>query len=91
VLGEAESLAAALGVVDATQETKRLAELPDAVRKYYVAKATLYIALKMINDAAHAVFAGDSPTACRFNLTLLYRTAGRPRPPVTPAPAPTNA
>lgn len=90
VLGEAENYAVSLAAVDAAQETKSLVDRPAAVRNYYVAKGALYIALKIVNDTARAVHAGDPVTASQFNLSILYRGNGRrPRPiPVTPPETP---
>lgn len=86
VLREAESLAVSLAAVDSNQEMKLLSDRPDVVRRYYIAKATLYQGLKIINDMARAAYAGDPTIAARFNLAILNRATGRSRSPAKPAP-----
>jgi hypothetical protein len=75
------------GVVGA-QNQKRHDALPDKVREFYAEKGLLYLGLKMINEAGHAVYAGDLPKAARYNLGLLYakraKAGGQPTPPVNP-------
>lgn len=67
-----------LSSVDAKQEAKRLAELPQAVRAYHAEKARLYLAIKAIHDAGRELHAEDGPMAARYNLSILYRRAPRP-------------
>lgn len=65
--------------VDAEQEVKRLKSLPDAVREFYINKGTVYIGIKVVNDAGHALYADQPDRAARYNLNILYRTGGRHR------------
>jgi len=89
VVGEGESLATALAGADAEQERKRLSDLPKTVLDWYAAKGRLYTAIKMMNDAGRALYAGDVTMAARFNMEILYRRGGRPAPaPVTPVTPP---
>ncbi|MBI4613043.1 MAG: hypothetical protein HY720_05480 [Planctomycetes bacterium] len=73
VVSEGESIATRLASVDATQEAKRIAELPEAVRRYYVAKGRLLAILRIVMEAGRAAFAGNRAMAKRFSLTILYR------------------
>ncbi len=71
LLDEGVRLHAALSTADADQEVKRLSTLPAKVRDYYAAKGTLYVGLKVINDAGHELHAGDADAAGRYNLKIL--------------------
>ena len=86
LLKEAQDAAAELQASGATQEVKRHSELPDAVQRFYVQKALLYLGLKVINDAGHELHADDPEAASRYNLAILHRNAGRRKP--QPAPQP---
>ncbi len=94
VLGEGENLVAALGAADATQEHKRLSDLPQAAQGFYAAKGKLYVAIKMVNDAGRALLAGDVASASRFNMSILYRrpgtSAASAASAVVPQPAPAS-
>lgn len=72
-------IAQRLSAVDAKQEAKRLAELPQAVRAYRVDKARLYLAIKAIHDAGRELHAENGPMAARYNLSILNRRATRAR------------
>lgn len=97
LIAEGQTLAANLQSVDADQEIKRFSALPNAVQEFYCQKGLLYTALKVINDAAQELHAGDPVTASRFNLNILHRR-GRvqaqppaPQPTSTPQPTPVGA
>jgi hypothetical protein len=80
----------ALEQADTLQEQARVSDLPAAVFAFYVAKAKLYLALKIINSAGHELHAGDPRASARYNLSILHRhvgTASEPEP--APAPEPT--
>ena len=79
LLAEGKALMASLGAADAKQEQKRLKELPDAVRRFYQNKGELYVGLKVVNDAGHELHADDAEAASRYNLSILYRRAAKPR------------
>jgi hypothetical protein len=85
----------ALVAADSGQELKRASDLPSSLANFYARKAELYIGLKMINEAAHELYAHDPLSSSRFNLSLLYRTGpvptqptpgATPSPPVSPSP-----
>ena len=75
LLTEGVGLREQLTSVDAEQERKRLADLPDAVREFCAAKGTLLVGLKVVNDAGHELHAGDPAAASRYNLRILHRRA----------------
>jgi hypothetical protein len=90
LIDEGRKLCEALIAADSAQELKRSSTLPATVANFYARKAELYLALKIINDAGHELFAHDPQAAGRFNLSILYRrhAAGTAEPDPTP-PAPT--
>ncbi|MBI4615644.1 MAG: hypothetical protein HY720_18650 [Planctomycetes bacterium] len=90
VVNEGETLAARLALVDATQEAKRISELPEAVRRYYLAKGKLLAVVRIVTEAGRAAFAGDRKTAKRFTLSILQRRGrkGKDEAPSTPEPQP---
>lgn len=88
LVAQGRALADALQSTDANQEVKRLAELPDAVKRFYEKKGTLYIGLKVINDAGQALHAADSSHSARYNLSILYRRGGSRAAAQPPQPAP---
>lgn len=76
---------------DSEQEQAHAASLPAAVLAYYLKKAELYIALKIINNAGHELYAGNPSLAARFNLSILHRhgpSLAQPTPPPGPSPTP---
>ncbi len=82
---EGKRLVATLTVADTDKNVKYERELPAAVREFYEQKGLLYIALKIINDAGHELFADDAVSAGRFNLHILYRRGTRKK--AEPAPS----
>jgi hypothetical protein len=79
----------ALEQADILQEQARVSDLSDAVFAFYVAKANLYIALKIINSAGHELHAGDPRASSRYNLSILHRhgaASGEPEPEPEPVP-----
>jgi hypothetical protein len=76
---------------DSGQELKRGSALPASVANFYARKAELYIGLKMINEAAHELYAHDPLSSSRFNMSLLYRKGSVAAAPsatsVTPSPS----
>lgn len=85
----------ALVAADNAQELSRSATVPAAVSAFYAMKGTLYIGLKIINDAGHELYAHDPQAASRYNLSILHRRHGsstaEPTPPAPTPPAPTPA
>jgi hypothetical protein len=71
---------------DSAQEQARAFDLPAAVATFYRKKGELYIALKVINNAGHELYAHDLPSASKFNMTILHRRA--PQAAAAPEPAP---
>lgn len=74
---EGKTLLNTLKEADASQELKRLKSLPDTVKKFYAAKGTLYICLKVINDTGKSLHADKLESANRYNLSILHRHAGK--------------
>ncbi len=85
LLEQGQALHAALAAADAVQEKARFAELPGKIRDHFAAKGTLYVGLKILNDAARELYADDGAAASRFNLKILYRKT--PGAPAAAAPA----
>jgi hypothetical protein len=95
LLQQGKDLAQALQASDATQEVKRLKELPDSVKEFWAQKGTLYIGLKVINDAGHELWADSPGASSKYNLSILHRHGnhgggadgdiGTPKPPETKA------
>ena len=81
LLDEGKALADALRTADATQELKRLKELPEKFRVFYERKGQLYIGLKVINDAGCELHADDPKAAGMYNLAILHRRGSKKRPP----------
>jgi hypothetical protein len=87
LIDEGRQLHEALERADTLQERSRAADLPAAVTAFYVKKAELYGALKIINNAGHELYAHDLGTASRFNLSILQRRGTSPAEPPAPEPA----
>ena len=68
-----QEIAQALKTADAAQELKRLKELPDAVKGFYLQKGTLYVGLKVINDAGRELHAENPQEASVYNLDILLK------------------
>jgi hypothetical protein len=77
LLEEGKAIAEAFRSSDAEQEVKRLRALPDAVQTFYEKKGLLYVELKALNEAGHELYAHDSEGSGRYNLSILYRSAGK--------------
>lgn len=77
LLREGKEILAAFRSSDAEQEVKRLRSLPDAVQTFYEKKGLLYVSLKAVNEAGHELYAHDSESSGRYNLSILYRAAGK--------------
>ena len=73
---EGAAIAVFLKTADAAQELKRLKELPDAVKGFYLQKGTLYVGLKVINDAGRELHAENPEQASVYNLSILRRRHG---------------
>jgi hypothetical protein len=95
LIEEGRALCEALIAADSNQEHARAAKLPISVANLCARKAELYIALKMINQAGHEMFAHDPASSSRFNLSLLNSRyvsgsgTAQPTPPVTALPGTT--
>jgi hypothetical protein len=69
-----------------------VAQLPASTRAYCEAKGRLYLALKDINSAGHALHCGDLQKSANYNLKVLYGRklkAKAESPAPSPAPAAT--
>ena len=77
LLEEGKAIAEAFRASDADQEVKRLRALPDSVQSFYEQKGLLHTGLKAINDAGHELYAHNSEAAAKYNLAILYRSAGK--------------
>ena len=77
LLAEGKTISLALKSSDAEQEVTRFHALPVSVAAFYEQKGLLHVALKAINDAGHELHASDSKSASRYNLSILYRRAGK--------------
>ena len=75
LFAEGKALYAAMIASDATQEIKRIAELPAAVKRFYSQKGLLFQGLKVINDTGHSLHAEDAAASSRYSLSILYRRA----------------
>jgi hypothetical protein len=88
LIDEGRQVLDALIAADSGQELKRAADLPASLANFYARKAELYTGLKMINEAAHELYAHDPLSSSRFNLSLLYRkgpaTTTQPTPNAPP-------
>ena len=89
LVAEGKAIVTALQSSDATQELKRLQNLPEAVRTFYEQKGLLYVGLKVINDAGHELHSEDHVAGARYNLAILHRRAPVRAEQPQPAPAPT--
>jgi len=76
LIKEGTAIAMFLKTTDAAQEVKRLKELPDAVKAFYLQKGTLYVGLKVINDAGRELHAENPEQATVYNLAILRRRHG---------------
>lgn len=73
LLEEGKAILTDLSTTDAEQEVARLTRLPQKVREFYVAKAKLYLGIKIINDAGRELHAEDPKAAAAYNLKILHR------------------
>ena len=91
LVAKGKALAETLQTVDAKHEAKRLSQLPEAVQRFYMQKAVLYLGIKVIHDAGMELHADNHAAAARYNLSILYRNAGHRKPNPAPQPAPVTA
>jgi hypothetical protein len=56
-----------------------LAQLPDTTRHFCEVKARLYLAIKDIISAVHALHADNLEAAAKYNSKLLYRRTAKPK------------
>jgi hypothetical protein len=99
LIDEGRALLAALIAADGNQELARGSGVPGVLADFSARKAELYIAIQIINDAGHELYAHDPQSSSRFNMSLLYRRHGsaaagedvvpEPTPPSPTPPAPT--
>ncbi len=73
LITEGQGIAQALKAADAAQELKRLKELPQTVQAFYLQKGTVYVGLKVINDAGRELHADSPEQAAAYNLSILRR------------------
>ena len=90
LLEEGKKLEAELRQKDATQEVKRLKELPDAVKEFYFQKGLLYTGLKMVNNAGHELWSNDASLAARYHMDILNRRGGTRKADAPPPAAEQN-
>ncbi len=79
-IDEGQNLLDQIMSFDADQELKRLRSLPEATREFYCQKGLLYIGIKGINDWGRVLHRGDPAKGKAYDLTILYRHAGRRKP-----------
>ncbi len=77
LLEEGKKLGAELMEKDATQEIKRLKELPDSVKEFYFQKGLLYTGLKIINNAGHELHSEEAALAAKYSMAILHRHGGK--------------
>ena len=65
-----------LASADTAQETALIGKLPKKVEDFYVLKGTLYVGLKVINDAGQELHSDDTTSAAAYNLRILHRRRG---------------
>jgi hypothetical protein len=90
LLDEGKSISAALSAADTEQNMKGIRDLPTAVLDFYELKARLYLAVKVINDAGHELYAYDANKSGLFNLQILHRPAGRKKSDPAPVEGPSS-
>lgn len=73
---EGADLVAQIQKTDAGQERK-LQDLPKKTEEFHVQKGRLFLAIKQINRAGKTAHLDDNAAAARYNLDILYRSAGR--------------
>ncbi|MHC1685974.1 MAG: hypothetical protein AB6733_24090 [Clostridiaceae bacterium] len=73
LIKQGQDIAKALKEADANQEVKKLKDLPEAVRTFYLNKGMLYIGLKVINDAGRELYADKPEAGAVYNLSILHR------------------
>lgn len=88
LIDEGRTLLLALQQADTTQERARSFDVPAAVETFLAKKGELYIALKIIHNAGHELYAHDLISAAKFNMSILHRRAPSPAEPSPPEPAP---
>jgi hypothetical protein len=76
-IAEGQSLAEQIARFDSEQEVKRLRSLPQTVKDFYYEKGLLYLGVKGINDWGRVLHKGDASEANAYNLSILYRRAGK--------------
>jgi hypothetical protein len=77
LIEEGRSLVEEIKAIDAEQEVRRLKNLPEAVKEFYFKKGLLFIGVKIINEAGRELHADNADAAARYNLSIVYRNAGR--------------
>jgi hypothetical protein len=80
LIEEGRNLARELKSADAIQEVKRAKTLSEKMQEFYYQKGLLFIGLKRINDAGHELHRGDPTASAKYNLSILYRHAGKRKP-----------
>jgi hypothetical protein len=74
---EGQEIVLNLQSTDAAQELHILKHLSDAVAGFYHQKGLLFIGLKAINEAGHELHYRSPGNAAKYNMSILYRSAGR--------------
>ncbi|MBN2353261.1 MAG: hypothetical protein JXD23_11870 [Spirochaetales bacterium] len=77
LIEEGRSLAGEIIAIDAEQEVRRLKNLPDAVKQFHYEKGLLFTGLKAINEAGRELRADNPTGAAGYNLSIVYRNAGK--------------
>lgn len=72
LIAEGKKIHGELSTYDAIQESALRNSVPEAVRDFWEAKGRLYIALKVVNNAAREFYADDLERAARYNMKLVY-------------------
>ncbi len=86
LLEEGKGILSILDSAGTDKNVKRGRELPTAVQDFYAQKGILYLAVKILNDAGHELYADDSASAGLFNLQILHRRGTRKKPETEVAP-----
>jgi hypothetical protein len=77
VIREGNALVASIRELDQLQEVKRIKTLPSTVRDFYYEKGLLYLGIKAINEAGRELHADNKAEAAKYDLSILYRNAGK--------------
>lgn len=77
LITEGAALSDGIKTIDAEQETRRLKNLPDAIKEFYYKKGLLFIGIKVVNEAGRELHADNATDAAKYNLSIVYRNVSK--------------